>query len=74
MAYVSNDNLTECEKQEVTLYAKTNTAAAAAASAEFEEGFSYSKDAHMFQCPAGRLAMRVDKRKAETPTLITVSL
>ena len=31
MAYVSNDNLTECEKQEVTLYAKTNTAAAAAA-------------------------------------------
>ena len=31
MAYVSNDNLAECEKQEVTLYAKTNTAAAAAA-------------------------------------------
>ena len=65
MAYVSDDNLAECEKQEVTLYAKTNTAAAAAASAELEEGFSYSKDAHMLQCPAGHLAMRVDKRKAE---------
>ena len=66
MAYVSDDNLAECEKQEVTLYAKTNTAAAAAASAELEEGFSYSKDAHMLQCPAGHLAMRVDKRKAES--------
>lgn len=65
MAYVSDDNLAECEKQEVTLYAKTNTAVAAAASAELEEGFSYSKDAHMLQCPAGHLAMRVDKRKAE---------
>ena len=62
MAYVSNDTLAECEKQEVTLYAKTNTAAA---SAELEEGFSYSKDAHMLQCPAGHLAMRDDKRKAE---------
>ncbi len=65
MAYVSDDNLAECEKQEVTLYAKTNTAVAAAASAELEEGFSYRKDAHMLQCPAGHLAMRVDKRKAE---------
>ena len=29
-----------------------------------EEGFSYSKDAHMLQCPAGHLAMRVEKRNA----------
>lgn len=62
MAYVSDDNLAECEKEEVTLYAKINTAAA---SAELEEGFSYSKDAHMLQCPTGHLAMQVDKRKAE---------
>ena len=65
MAYVSDDNLEKCEEQNVTLYARTNSAVAAAASAELEEGFSYSKDAHMLQCPAGHLAMRVEKRKAE---------
>lgn len=64
MAYVSDDNLSVCDEQEVTLYAQTNTAVAAAAQAELEEGFSYSKDAHMMQCPAGHLAMRVDYRKA----------
>ena len=31
---------------------------------QLEEGFSYSKDAHMMQCPAGYLAMRVEKRNA----------
>ena len=43
---------------------KTNSAVAAAANAQLEEGFSYSKDAHMMQCPAGHLAMRVEKRDA----------
>ncbi len=46
------------------LYARTNSAVAAAANAQLEEGFSYSKDAHMMQCPAGYLAMRVEKRNA----------
>ena len=64
MAYVSDENLAMCEEQDVTLYARTNSAVVAAASAELEEGFSYSKDAHMLQCPAGRLAMRVEKKKA----------
>ena len=64
MAYVSDENLAVCEEQEVTLYARTNSAVAAAANTELEEGFSYSKDAHMLQCPAGHLAMRVDNRKA----------
>ena len=64
MAYVSDDNLEACEKEGVTLYAKTNSAVAAAANTELEEGFSYSKDAHMLQCPAGHLAMRVEHRKA----------
>ena len=45
MAYVSDDNLSVCEQQDVVLYAKTNTAVAAAAHAELAEGFSYSKDA-----------------------------
>lgn len=64
MAYVSDDNLEICEKNNVTLYAKTNSAVAAATNNELNNGFSYNKDAHMLQCPAGHLAMRVEKRKA----------
>lgn len=64
MAYVSDDNLEICEKNDVTLYAKTNSAVAAAANNELDNGFSYNKDAHMMQCPAGHLAMRAEKRKA----------
>ena len=33
------------------IYARTNSAVAAAANTELEEGFSYNKDAHMLQCP-----------------------
>ena len=65
MAYVSDENLAVCEEQEVTLYARTNSAVAAAANADLEEGFGYSKDAHMLQCPAGHLATRVENRKAD---------
>ena len=64
MAYVSDSNLAFCEEHHTELYAKTNSAVAAAANAQLEEGFSYSKDAHMMQCPAGHLAMRVEKRDA----------
>lgn len=64
MAYVSDDNLAFCEEHNAELYARTNSAVAAAANAQLEEGFSYSKDAHMMQCPAGHLAMRVEKRNA----------
>ncbi len=60
MAYVSDDNLAACEKENVTLYARTNSAVAAAANNELDEGFTYNKDAHMLQCPAGNLAMRLD--------------
>ena len=58
MAYVSDENLAVCEEQEVTLYARTNSAVAAAANTDLEEGFGYSKDAHMLQCPAGHLAVK----------------
>ncbi len=64
MAYVSDDNLAVCKKNEVTLYARTNSAVAAAANSTLKDGFSYSKDAHMMQCPAGHLAMREEKRNA----------
>ena len=64
MAYVSDDNLAFCKEHNAELYARTNSAVAAAANTQLEEGFSYSKDAHMMQCPAGHLAMRVEKRDA----------
>lgn len=64
MAYVSEENLEICG-EEITLIAKTNTAVAAAAAAELEEGFSFNKDAGKLQCPAGELAMRVEKREAK---------
>jgi hypothetical protein len=66
MAYVSDDNLEACEKEEVVLYAKTNSAVAAAANSELDEGFSYNKDARMLQCPAGNLAMRMDSQVAKS--------
>ena len=65
MAYVSDDNLEMCEREEVTLYAKTNSAVAAAANTQLDEGFNFNKDAHMLQCPAGNLAMRTEKRNAD---------
>ena len=64
MAYVSDDNLDICTENNAELYARTNSAVAAAAQANLEEGFSYNKDAHMMQCPAGHLATRVEKRNA----------
>jgi len=65
MAYVSEDNLDTCEEKGVTLYAKTNSAVAAAAATPLDKGFYFNKDAGLLQCPAGELAMRVEKRMAE---------
>lgn len=65
MAYVSQDNLEACEEKGVTLYAKTNAAVAAAAATPLDEGFCFNKDAGLLQCPAGELAMRVEKRRSE---------
>lgn len=64
MAYVSDDNLETCG-EEITLIARTNTAVAAAANGNLEEGFCFNKDAGMLQCPAGELATRVEKRAAK---------
>ena len=65
MAYVSEDNLDICEEKGVTLYAKTNSAVAAAATTPLEEGFCFNKDADLLQCPAGELAMRVCEKTAK---------
>ena len=64
MAYVSDDNLETCG-EEIALIARTNTAVAAAANGRLEEGFCFNKDAGMLQCPAGELAMCVEKRAAQ---------
>ena len=64
MAYVSDNNLEVCGK-EITLIARTNTAVAAAANGNLEEGFYFNKDAGMPQCPAGELSTRVEKRTAK---------
>jgi len=65
MAYVSEDNLNKCEENDVTLFARTNVAVAAAAATPLDEGFFFNKDAGMLQCPVGELAMRVEKRLAK---------
>ena len=65
MAYVSDKNLDICEDKGVTLFAKTNSAVAAAASTPLDDGFSVNKDAGLMQCPAGELATRVEKRMAK---------
>lgn len=65
MAYVSEDNLEICEENGVTLFAKTNSAVAAAAATLLDEGFCFNKDAGLLQCPAGELPMRMEKRAAK---------
>lgn len=65
MAYVSEDNLDTCKEKNIELIAKTNSAVAAAAAAQLEEGFCFNKDAKMLQCPSGELAMRVERREAK---------
>ena len=65
MAYVSEDNLNVCKEKGATLFAKTNTAVAAAAATPLDEGFFFNKDAGLLQCPAGELAVTVEKRLAD---------
>lgn len=65
MAYVSENNLDICEEKSVTLFARTNSAVAAAAVAALDEGFSFNKDAGLLQCPAGELAVRIRKSTAK---------
>lgn len=65
MAYVSENNLDVCKEKDVTLFARTNSAVAAAAISPLDEGFSFNKDAGLLQCPAGELAMRFSKKTAE---------
>lgn len=62
MAYVSDQNLAVCEEKDITLYAKTNSAVAAAAKCNLDEGFWLNKDAAALQCPAGELSVKANKK------------
>ncbi|MFZ5642570.1 MAG: IS1182 family transposase [Bacillota bacterium] len=64
MAYVSKDNLEYCGDK-ITLIAKSNPVIAGLAAPK-NDGFEYNKDAGTMQCPAGELAMRVEKRELES--------
>ena len=64
MAYVSDDNLEVCGK-EITLIARTNTAVAAAANGNLEEGFCFNKRCWDAAVPAGELSTRVEKKNGK---------
>lgn len=64
MAYVSKDNLEYCG-DEIKLIAKSNPVIAGLAIPK-NDGFEFNKDAGTMQCPAGELAMRVDKQELES--------
>ena len=61
-AYSSNENLEECEKKQVTVIAKLNPNVVQGCRKD-DGGFSYNKDAGMYVCPAGHMAIRkhIDK-------------
>lgn len=60
-AFSSIENIDYCEEKGIQLIAKSNPVIATAAATK-DDGFEYNKDAGTMQCPAGELAMRVDKR------------
>ncbi|MDD4495044.1 MAG: IS1182 family transposase [Eubacteriales bacterium] len=60
-AFSSMENIDFCEESGIQLIAKSNPVIATAAAPK-DDGFAYNKDAGTMQCPAGELAMRVDKR------------
>jgi len=64
MAFVSEDNLDYCENNHIELIARTNPTVAAAAEKK-DDDFVFNKDAATMQCPAGKLAMRCDKRLSD---------
>lgn len=56
-AYSGNDNLEECEKKGVAVVARLNPAVARERRVP-GGGFTYNKDAGMYVCPAGHMAVR----------------
>lgn len=62
-AYSSNENLEECERKGVKVIAKLNANVVQGCRKE-DGGFSFNKDAGMYVCPAGHMAVRKAVAKA----------
>ena len=56
-AYSGNDNLEKCEAKKVKVVAKMN-ANVVQGTRDGDDGFSFNKDAGMYVCPAGHMAVR----------------
>ena len=56
-AYSSNENLEECEKKHVKVIAKLNANVVQGCRKD-DGGFSFNKDAGLYVCPAGHMAVR----------------
>ncbi len=62
-AYSGNENLEECEKKGVKVVAKLNANVVQGCRKE-DGGFTFNKDAGMYVCPAGHMAVRKTGSKA----------
>ncbi len=64
-AYSSNENLEECEKKGVKVVAKLNANVVQGCRKD-DGGFTFNKDAGMYVCPAGHMAVRKTVGKARS--------
>ena len=62
-AYSSNENLEECQKKQVKVIAKLNSNVAQGCRKD-DGGFTFNKDAGMYVCPAGHMAIQKTVSKA----------
>lgn len=62
-AYSSNENLEKCEEKKVRVVAKLN-ANVVEGTRKNDGGFTFNKDAGMYVCPAGHMAVRKTVQKA----------
>ena len=63
-AYSSNENLEECETKGVKVIAKLNANVVQGCRKD-DGGFTFNKDAGMYVCPAGHMAVRKSVAKAQ---------
>ena len=61
-AYSGSDNLKYAEENKIAIIAKLNPIISSGIGRK-REGFEYNKDADMYQCPAGHLALRKSKEE-----------
>jgi len=67
MAYSGKDNLAYAEQNEIKIISKLNPVISSG-TGQSAKGFTYNKDADLFQCPAGHLAVRKAKTRTKNNT------